>query len=264
VEFLLFIITMLAVGCGVGILSAALGIGGGILMVPAFLTLYPQMDIHTAKGSSMFIIIFVATYNALRMNRGDMRNPMKLINSIAIGSIIGGFIAGWLTAKLTDAYASWIFIALLLFAAARTFLLKEKEVTEDQVQKRTLTAATIGLLSGIVAGATGTGGGAVFVPFALMAGIVSNKRVVALSNAVMAVAAAAGTIAYLTAPKTTDMDWTIGLTNISLAPFVILGAVAAAPLGRKLNHHLSFNRRRIVMAFLLVLITIRLALRTLA
>jgi uncharacterized membrane protein YfcA len=263
-DTLIFILTMLAVGCGVGILSAALGIGGGVLMVPTFLALYPQMDIHTAKGSSMFIITFVAAYNALHMNRGDMRNPMKLITSIAIGSITGGFLAGWLTAKLSDTYASWIFIALLLFAATRTFLLKEKEVTEEQVQKHTILAAIIGFLSGVVAGATGTGGGAIFVPFALMAGIVSNKKVVALSNAVMAAAAAAGTIAYLTSPQTTDMPGTIGLTNISFAPFILIAAIATAPLGRKLNQHLTFNRRRIIMGALLLFITIRLILRTLA
>ena len=159
-ETLIFILTMLAVGAGVGLLSAALGVGGGILMVPAFLSLYPEMDIHTAKGSSMFVILFVATYNAIRMNRGHMRNPKELIGSIAIGSVIGGYFGVWITSKLNDAYASWVFIGLLFFAGARMFLLKEKIVTEEQVQKNTRISSLLGLFSGTVAGATGTGGGA--------------------------------------------------------------------------------------------------------
>lgn len=253
---------MLAVGGGVGILSAALGIGGGILMVPAFLTLYPELDMHTARGSSMFIIMFVATYNAFRMNRGAMRNPMNLILGIAIGSVIGGYLGSWITAQLPDRIASWIFIALLFFAAIRTFFLKEKEVKEEDVRKRTQVAVLIGVLAGLVAGATGTGGGSIFVPFALMAGIVSNVRVVALSNAVMIAASASGVLASFTAAKTVDMSWTTGMVNVSFAPFVIIGAIAMAPVGRKLNGLLSFNRRRIVMGGLLLIITIRLIIRS--
>lgn len=261
-DTIIFIATMLAVGWGVGILSASLGIGGGILMVPTFLALYPDMDINTAKGSSMFIIMFVATYNAMRMNRGAMKNPIKLVLLIAIGSILGSYFGSWFTAQLPDWYASWVFIGLLFFAVARTFLIKDKEVREEDVETHTAMPVLLGCFAGIVAGATGTGGGAIFVPFALVAGIVSNTRVVALSNAVMIFSASAGTLANLTANQTTDMEWTYGLANISFAPFVIIGAIGAAPLGRKLNQHLSFNRRRIVMGGILLFITIRLVLRT--
>lgn len=255
---------MLLVGAGVGVMSAALGIGGGVLMVPAFLSLFPEMDIHTAKGSSMLIIMFVATYNAVRMNRGEMKNPLRLILVIAIGSVVGGYLGAWLTSLLSDSGASWIFIGLLFFAGARAFLLKEKKVEEDEVRKREVTAAFIGLAAGIVAGATGTGGGAIFVPLALWAGIVSNYRVVALSNAVMIASATAGTIGYVLSEKSTEMAYTVGMVNLSLAPFVIIGAVASAPIGRRLNQALSFERRRIVMGTLLLIITVRLIYRAVA
>lgn len=255
---------MLLVGAGVGVMSAALGIGGGVLMVPAFLSLFPEMDIHTAKGSSMLIIMFVATYNAVRMNRGDMRNPLRLILVIAVGSVVGGYVGGWVTALLSDTAASWIFIGLLFFAGARAFLLQEKKVDESDVRKREVTAALIGLAGGIVAGATGTGGGAIFVPLALWAGIVSNYRVVALSNAVMIASATAGTVAYLLSEKSTAMEYTVGMVNLSLAPFVIIGAVAAAPIGRRINKALSFERRRVVMGALLLIITLRLMYRAMA
>jgi uncharacterized protein len=260
----IFIVQMIILGCGVGIVSAALGIGGGVLMVPAFLYLYPNLDIHTAKGSSMLIIMFVAAFNAYRMNQGDMKNPIKLVAIIAIGSVMGSYLGAWTTSLLNDKNASWFFIGLLFFAGARAFLLKEPKVAEEDVKNRNQLAAIIGFVAGFVAGATGTGGGAMFVPLALWAGIVSNYRVVALSNAVMVISAASGLIAHLMSRQTVDMPWTVGMVNLSFAPFVIAGAIAAAPIGRKLNQHLSIERRRLVMGALLMIITVRLIFRTLS
>lgn len=263
-DTLLFILMMVALGGCVGIVSAALGIGGGVLMVPVLLFLFPDMDTNTAKGTSMLIIVFVALNNAYRMNRGDMSSSFRFIAVIGAGSIVGGFFGAWTTSLLDDKGATWVFIGLLFFAGARAFLLKEPQVDEKEVQKRTALAMLIGLAAGYVAGATGTGGGAIFVPFALWAGIVSNKRVVALSNAVMVISASAGTISNFMSEKSTEMEWTYGLVNVSLAPLIIIGAVLAAPIGRKINHHLSFDRRRIVMGVLLLVITIRLIYRTMA
>ena len=66
-ELLLSVARMMLIGSGVGLISAALGWGGGILMVPAFLEFVPGMDPHTAKGTSLFIIVFVSTTNVWRL-----------------------------------------------------------------------------------------------------------------------------------------------------------------------------------------------------
>ena len=119
----------------------------------------------------------------------------------------------------------------------------------------------IGLVSGLVAGATGTGGGAVLVPLVLWAGLVSNERVVALSNTVMAATAAAATVAHLASEQTMDTASTFGLVNASLAPVVVIAAIASAPVGRWINAHLSLGRRRVVMGLLLFVIAARLIYR---
>lgn len=262
-ELILFIALMLAVGSGVGIMSAALGVGGGVLMVPAFVYFFPEMDMNTAKGSSLLVIVFVTSYNSWRMNRGEMRSSWSAINAIAFGSVFGGFAGGWLTGRMSDAAVTWIFVALLGFAGTRMFFISPRTVHDNEVRRRKVVAPLIGLASGFVAGATGTGGGAILVPFALLAGVVSNERVVALSNSVMAVAATAGMLGHLFSQRTVDMPWTFGLVNVAVAPVVVIGAVASAPLGRWLNAKLSFEGRRIVMAVLLLAIALRLCFRAL-
>jgi len=256
-----FFAEMLALGAGVGIVSAALGIGGGTLMVPAFLALIPQMDINTAKGSSLFAIMFVTAYQSWEARRAGIRTPWDVVAACAIGSVAGGYAGGAITALLRDDVVTWIFIALLLFAGVRTFFLKQRTVREDEVRKRQILSVAIGFVAGIVGGGTGTGGGLVLVPLALWAGIASNERVVALSNTVMVATSAAGALAHALATRTVDMPWTYGLVNVSLAPLVCIAAILCTKPGRWINAQLSLPRRKAVMGTILVLIAIQLAAR---
>jgi len=261
-----FILIMLIVGVSVGFVSAALGIGGGMIMVPVFMMMFAAdgMDMDTAKGSSLLAIIFVSGYNAWRMNRGTMRNPVSLAGIAAAGSIVGGFLGSEITHNISNEANTWIFVGLLGFAGFRAFALKDVHVQEDEVEIHKGLTLTIGFATGLVAGMTGTGGGAIFVPFALMAGIVSNQRVVALSNMVMVVTAVSATVSHLLAESHAayQSDWVIGRVDMSFAPLVVAGALIGSPYGRKANAWLTFERRRIVMGGLLIFFTIRLLMST--
>jgi len=101
------------------------------------------------------------------------------------------------------------------------------------------------------------------VPFALLAGVVSNARVVALSNSVMVVMASAGMVAHLMSAKTSEMAYTYGLVNVAVVPLVVVGAILCAPVGRRINRALSVERRRVVMGSLLIVMAARLAFRAL-
>lgn len=256
-------LSLAVVGALVGIVSAALGIGGGTLMVPAFIVVYPEMDLNTAKGSSLFAITFVCAFNAFQQNRGARKNPWSVVGAIAGGSLAGAYLGGWATTLMPERAVAWGFIALLGFAAIRTFALEPPPVRENQVRLRQGIAVLIGIATGIVSGATGTGGGAILVPFALWAGIVSNERVVGLSNTVMVGTCLAGTAAHFMAERTSDLPWTYGLVNVSFAPIIVIPALLVAPIGYWINERLTLRRRKLVMGTLLALITLRLLERAL-
>jgi len=256
-----FLLYVLLVGGGVGLISNALGLGGGIVMVPAFLTVVPAMDINTAKGSSLFIIVFVAAINTWRFWQYRPERSGRLAASLAAGSVAGGYAAGWATARMPEAAVTLLFIGLLFLLAARTFLLQPTVVRATEVRRRDAVAVAIGLATGVFSGATGTGGGAVFVPLALLAGIVSNDHVVALSNMVMVITCTAAALAHFLADRTTDLPWIYGQVDVALAPIVLVGAFATGPVGRRINRQLTLERRRLVMSILLTTIAIRLIAR---
>ncbi|MBX7257688.1 MAG: sulfite exporter TauE/SafE family protein [Candidatus Hydrogenedentes bacterium] len=258
-----FAVGMAVLGIGVGLISSALGLGGGILMVPAFMTFVAGMDARTAKGTSLFIIFFVVILNTWRLRTRIDKDLWRLAFVMALGSIVGGYIGGWVTSLMPDDVVLWIFIAFLVVAALRTFLIRPRVVHAEEVRRRTPATIAIGAVSGIVGGATGTGGGLVLIPLALIAGVVTNERAVALSNMVMIATGFAGTVAHLRAEASLDLPYTMGHVNFALAPLVFIGAQIAGPPGIRLERMLTLPRRKLIMGVLLLVISVRLAYQAL-
>ncbi len=256
-EWAIYITGMLSLGVGVGAVSAGLGLGGGIIMVPAFITFVPGMDEHTAKGTSLFIIIFVALVNAVRLNRGVHPKPWRLAAVLAAGAIIGGYAGAWITAQMPGWVILASFLAFLLAVGGRTLFVQPKAVDAANLRHRDLLAVFIGAMTGLVGGATGTGGGTLLVPLALMAGIVTNARVVGLSNMIMVATGIAGTIAHFQAPTIYPGPWTVGHVALSLAPLVFVGAQGGSLIGQRINARLTLYARRLVMGVLLLAIAAR-------
>jgi uncharacterized protein len=262
---LLFYPGMIILGIGVGLMSGALGLGGGILMVPAFLTFVPGMDPHTAKGTSLLVIVFVAAVNVWRLNRGHDNWQWRLALQVASGSIVGGYLGGWVTQFFNDRVVIWIFIVLLGLAGLRTFFIEPPKVSQDEVRSHNILAIFIGFAMGLASGLSGIGGGAVLVPLALIAGLTSNERVVALSNMVMVPTCLAGAIAHMLQEPNPSiaLPLAVGKVNLALVPLVFFGAQAGSDVGKWINDHLKLKVRRVVMGLVLIIITAQLLLRVL-
>jgi len=261
-SLILFCLGMFIVGTGVGVLSAGLGMGGGVLMVPAFVE-FVNLDPHTAKGTSLFVIVFVAALNAWRLNRDQHDTPWRLAGMLAPGAVVGGYFGGWATTLMSGSTVLWLFVGALGLLGLRTFFIDLELVSAEDVRRRDGVAVLVGVVSGIVGGATGTGGGLVLVPLALLAGLTTNDRVVGLSNMVMVATSAAASAAHLNAERISSLPGTVGQVSLALVPLVFLGAQLGSRWGTRLNVLLTLRRRRIVMGALLIIIAWRVACRAL-
>lgn len=256
-----FLVEMLVLGIGVGLISGALGLGGGIIMVPAFLFFVPGMDVHTAKGTSLLVILFVAAVNAWDLNRHVERAPWGLAGRLAVGAVVGSYLGAWVTTLVSDTVVLVLFVTLLLLMAWQLFGAANKPPRPHGPRPWWLSGSLIGIYSGLAGGATGTGGGLILVPLTLQTGLTTNKNATAVSNMVMVVIAAAGSVAHFFAPASGTGPWVLGHVNLYVVPWVFLGAQAGALAGRRINRHLSLKWRRITLAVLLLLIVVSLVLR---
>lgn len=260
----IYILELLVVGLGVGFLGGALGLGGGVLMVPAFIAFVPHMDAHTATGTSLCVIIFVSLQNAWRIGRRAEVIPWRLAFVMAAGSVVGGYAGSYVVSIVPERVVIWGFILLLVVLAIRTFVIRPTSVPESAVRRRDLVTVIIGTIAGFTGGATGTGGGAVLIPLALMTGISPNAQVVLLSNMVMVVTSLAGTGARLQAAAIYPSEWTIGNIYLPLVPLIFLGAQVGSPIGRAIDRRLTLAQRRVAMGIMLTVIAVRLIWRMLS
>jgi len=105
-----------------GVLSGALGLGSGIILIPAMVLLY-GFEQKPAQGMALAVMVPMVLVGALRY----WRNPDIELNAAVIGLIACGALAGTLAgtelaARLPSHVLRKIFAVVLIIAAVRMFM----------------------------------------------------------------------------------------------------------------------------------------------
>lgn len=115
---------VLTLGVLAGILVGLLGIGGGIVLVPAMVHVL-HMDQHMAQGTSLFILLPPIGLGALRQywkaGNVDLRAGILCAAGILVGGYLGGIIAVPMSTPALKAFFGvyLMFSALLLWMKAK-------------------------------------------------------------------------------------------------------------------------------------------------
>jgi hypothetical protein len=107
----------LGVGAAVGLLSGFMGVGGGVIAVPA-LTLLFGMSQQLAQGTSLALILVTAPYGALEHHRHGNVVP-RLLPGLVVGSLAGAPLAALLAQRLPQESLARGFALFLVVNAAR-------------------------------------------------------------------------------------------------------------------------------------------------
>lgn len=106
-------------GACVGVLAGFMGVGGGILAVPAF-TLLLGMSQQLAQGTSLTVILAAAPTGAAEHARhGNV--VWRLVPLLALGAAVGGPAASWLAQDLPQRMLARAFAVFLLVNAVSTW-----------------------------------------------------------------------------------------------------------------------------------------------
>ena len=111
---------ILLVGVVVGAVSGVVGIGGGILFVPALVWLF-GMDQHKAQGTSLGALLapvgLLAFMEYYRNGNADLRVGLLL----AAGFLVGGYFGAVGAQHIPDLWLRRIFAVMLVVIGGRMF-----------------------------------------------------------------------------------------------------------------------------------------------
>ena len=112
-----FVIIIL-VGLAAGILSGLVGVGGGIIIVPA-LVFFLGFSQHQAQGTSLGILLLPAGIFAVLNYYKQGYINWKVVLILFIGFIVGGYLGSKISLNLSEATVKKIFAVVLVLIAGK-------------------------------------------------------------------------------------------------------------------------------------------------
>ncbi len=110
-------IALVVVGLATGILAWLLGVGGGIIMVPAMIVLFGITPV-VAKGTSAAVIIPTALMGTWR-NRSKGNADLRAAAIVGVAGIVTAAIGGTLADRMSEELSNFLFALLLTVVAIR-------------------------------------------------------------------------------------------------------------------------------------------------
>ena len=115
------IILLIVVGLLAGILSGLVGLGGGVIIVPALIFLL-GLSQHQAQGTSLGILLLPAGIFAVMNYYKKGFIDVKVVLLLFVGFVVGGYLGSKISLSLSETTLKKIFaVALLLIAGKVLF-----------------------------------------------------------------------------------------------------------------------------------------------
>ena len=244
------VLAYLGIGAASGMLSGLFGVGGGTVIVPLLVMLL-AFDQRLAAGTSLAAIAISASAGVISYALADSVAWIpELI--LAVGAVIGAQIGTWMLPRVSQTVLRWFFVVFLIGVIVSLFLvIPSREAVLELRMESAIGLAFVGIITGILAGLIGVGGGIIVVPFLIL--------VFGASDLV-----AKGTSLLMMIP--TALSGTLGnyrRRNVNLAAAGIIGGAGAATtaVGAWVARIVDPFTANVLFAVFLTGITVQMALR---
>lgn len=263
---------LIPLGFAVGVFGTLIGAGGGFVLAPLLLLLYPD-DSPAAITSISLAVVFANAFSGslayARQGRIDYRSGLLLGAATVPGAIAGALTTYSVPRHLFDVLFGVLLIAASVFLALRP---QPRRASPGAPQphhlKRRLVEADgttytwsfdlrlglgVSLVVGYVSGFLGIGGGILHVPVLAFLLAFPVHIATATSHFILAILAAAGTVVHVAGGAFhTGLHRTVALA---------LGVLLGAPLGALLSERLRGAWILRVLAVALALVGVRVLLQ---
>lgn len=246
-----------------GLLAGLLGIGGGLIIVPVLLFLFPIIGladsghlVHIAIGTSLAAIVFSSISSVLAHHRhgGVMWSLFaKIVGSVVIGAVLGSSIAHLLPGEILKK----------VFGVIEILIAIQMGIGRQPSAKRNLPGIVplnfFGTGVGATASIMGMGGGALTTPFFLWCNVAA-RNAIATSAAIGLPTSAAGALGYvLTGWGQSGLpDWSFGYVYLPALIGIVIPSFIFAPIGAGLTQRLPAKTLKRIFSVVLAILGVNM------
>ncbi len=255
------VLILLAIGGFAGVLAGLLGVGGGIVLVPAFYYLFSGLGYESGELMQVCLATSLATIvvTSIRSVRSHNRKgavDWDILKSWAPGIMIGAVIGVLVAAGLRSATLQLIFGCLGFAIGLYMLFGKASWKLADQMPggwQRAVMSPIVGFLSVLM----GIGGGSFGVPIMTLSGVPIHRAVATAAGFGFTIAAPS-VIGFLFVDVAGAPPYTIGAVNIPAFLIVIAMTTTTAPLGVKIAHALDPKPLKRVFGVFLTIVALNM------
>ena len=246
-----------------GFLAGLLGVGGGIIMVPALYYAFTVLDfdiitrMHLSVGTSLAIIIptsIISTKTHMEYDAVDF----KMVKSFGI-FILFGVIAGTFLAVNLKTAALVLFFSIFAFIVGLFFIFLREKLLENPKEISDLVKNISGIVIGFISVPLGIGGGSLMVPFMRTFGYDIRKSI-GTAAAVGFLIAVSGSITMILGGKIiNNVSTPFSIGYINLLGFLVFVPVTTvmARLGAKAVYRIDKKLLSKIFGTFLIIVSIR-------
>ncbi len=224
-------LALVLLGVVVGAFGTLIGAGGGFVLVPVLLLLYPQESPKTIATISLAVVFINALSGTIayaRLGRIDYRTGLLFSAAVTPGAIVGALATSLVRRGLFDVLFGVVLILLALY------LLRFGRPTEGHTIPRSVNlklGIVISFGVGLVSSFLGIGGGIIHVPLMIQVLGYPAHIATATSHFILAITAFVGTVTHIASGEFTE-GWR---RSIALGIGVLGGAQIGAALSQRVK-----------------------------
>ncbi len=132
------IIALIVLGIFTGMLSGVVGVGGGIILVPALIYLFGRSQFE-AQGTSLALLMFPVGILAVLQYYKQGHIDFKLVGIIAIGFVFGSYFGSKFALTLPKETIKKIFAILLMIIAIKMLFFDNTRKDADKKEEEVIT-----------------------------------------------------------------------------------------------------------------------------
>lgn len=260
--FLSVFLSCLLLGACTGILAGLLGIGGGLIIVPALLYILPLVNITIdqampiALATSLASIIITSTsavFSHHKNNNIPWQLTKQLLIFVSIGALLGSYLASFLSAQiLVNIFAGAVIILATYMLGSVKFDVK-KEVPSRLVY------SVIGSITGVISSLMGIAGGAILVP-TLTYFSTPMRKAIGVSTVCGVAIAGFATLGFVIAgfQQNNLPAYSFGYVYLPALMGIVITSTFFAKLGVKLATYLPVKTLKKLFALFLICVAINM------